>query len=89
MSSMSNNKMSKEEETAAIALITSIVSCVTWILPILGIPMSTIALIFSYRSINTTKGQVGLSLSILSLTAAVVNSVIGAIQFSQNVPLAL
>ena len=57
------------------SLVLGIINCLTWIIPIAGIPIGIIGLVLGFKKQYKT----GIILNVITLTAAVTNSVIGAI----------
>ena len=72
------SKRTEKNEQSAAALVLSIISLITWILPILGVPFSILVLILGFRTFESTKSQVAVGIALLSLIAAVINAIIGA-----------
>lgn len=70
--------MSKSTDQSGGALILSIVSLGAWIIPLIGIPVSIIAMVMGYKSAEHTKSQIAVGISTLTLVAALVNAFIGA-----------
>lgn len=62
------------------SLVLGIINCLMWLLPIIGIPVGIAGLILGCKKRYTA----GIILNAVTLTAAVVNSIIGAIQGAQG-----
>ena len=66
-----------------VALVLGIVGVLAWIIPIIGLPVGTIALVFGIIGLKkSSKGMsiVGIVLGIICLVLTIINSAIGAYQ---------
>ena len=73
--------MNKHNGKATTSLVLGIISMVTWLLPLVGYPVSIIGLVMGFYGIKSekkSKGTAGLILSIIGLVICVANSAIGA-----------
>ena len=84
LSNMGGNNVEKEnkgkEGKAFIGFILGLCSIIAWFLPIIGLPVTVIGIIFSSLGMNSAKrGQAvaGLILSIIFLVLTVINSLAG------------
>ena len=62
------------------SLVLGIINCLMWLLPIIGIPVGIVGLILGCKK----RYMAGIILNAVTLTAAVVNSIIGAILGAQG-----
>jgi hypothetical protein len=72
---------SSKNISARIGLVLGIISLIGWIIPIVGAPLSIIGLVYSVRGQKSeNKGQAitGFVMSLISLTATIINSLYGA-----------
>lgn len=81
-----SNPMMQQNTTAHISgkstasLVLGIINCLMWLLPIIGIPLGIIGLVLGcYKKYN-----IGILLNAITLAAAVVNCIIGAILGAQG-----
>ena len=71
--------MEKPNPNAALTgFILGIVSLVAWLLPIIGIPVAIVGLVFSIKGSKTS----GIVMNIIGLVLAAINSALGAVLFS-------
>lgn len=73
--------MNEEKDRSTPALVLGLVSILTWIIPIAGLPTTILAIVFGAKSLkgeNRTKALVGLVLGIVFLIFTVVNAIAGA-----------
>ena len=73
--------MNEEKNLATPALVLGLVSLITWLLPIVGLPTSVIAIVFGAKSLKCEKRNfaiAGLVLGIICCVFTVINSAIGA-----------
>ncbi len=71
----------KNDGKAIASFVLGIIGLVTWIVPLLGFPITIIGLVLASLSLNRGqkgKAVVGLVLCILGLVATIINSAIGA-----------
>ncbi len=74
---------SSKAEVAGLVL--GILGLIAWLLPLIGFPVTVTGMILSGRGMNERKkyAQAGLILSVLCFIATLINSISGAIMFSQ------
>lgn len=82
------NKNSNENDTdktaskAIVGFVLGLISIISWILPLIGYPITIAGIIFSASAIhskNRRKAIVGLILSIICLIATLINSILGVL----------
>ena len=69
---------SVEQEKSKASLVLGIINCLTWLLPIAGIPIGIIGLVMGCKKRYTA----GIILNAITLVASVINSIVGAILWS-------
>jgi len=76
------NTGAKDQKNKAVwSLALGIFGLVAWLLPILGLPVQIVGLVFGIKSINSSKGKlaaVGIALCIIGLVLTIINASIGA-----------
>lgn len=72
---------SEHFDKSTIALVIGIVGIVSWFIPLIGFPMNITGIVLAVKSskANPTVAGIALVLCVMSLTATIVNSVIGAL----------
>lgn len=71
----------KKSSKATASLVLGIIGMVAWILPIAGLPIQIVALVFGIKTINSNKKGFaisGITLSIIGLVLTIINAAIGA-----------
>lgn len=78
-------KTDANNKKATISLIIGLIGIVTWVLPIVGLPLAIVGIVFARKGMNSNKkriAQIGLILCILSFFATFANASIGVYQAS-------
>ena len=73
--------MNEQKDRSLTALVLGLVSILTWIIPIAGLPTTILAIVFGAKSLKgekRTRAIVGLVLGIVFLIFTIVNAVAGA-----------
>lgn len=73
-----------DEKQESLGFWLGFLSLVTWILPIIGYPVSIMGIVISSKNMNSGKkyATAGLIMSVLGITATLINSISGAVMFS-------
>lgn len=72
------------EGSATAALVMGLFGVITWLLPIIGIPVAITGIILGFRGSQYSRAIVGVMLCSISLTAASVNSYMGSQKSSSS-----
>lgn len=75
------------DKRAQTGFILGLVSIVAWILPLIGLPISVLAIVFSSLGLSSSKRQraiAGLTLGVIFLTLTLINSIAGAVIYAQK-----
>ena len=71
---------SSVQRKSTASLVLGIINCIFWIIPIIGVPLGIIGLVLGCLK----KYQAGIILNAITLVAAVINSIVGAILGAQG-----
>ena len=77
---MQQNATACVSEKSTASLVIGIINCLMWLLPIIGIPLGIVGLVLGCRK----KYNTGILLNAITLTAAAVNAIFGAILGAQG-----
>ncbi|OFW77307.1 MAG: hypothetical protein A2201_10590 [Alicyclobacillus sp. RIFOXYA1_FULL_53_8] len=80
-------RKSNSEKRAKIGLVLGIIGMIAWFIPIIGLPVNIVGIVFASLGMNSNprrKAITGLTLSIIGVVLSLLNAVVGAVLGSQG-----
>ncbi len=86
-SPLPTKKSSKGKGKATASLVLGLVSIITWIIPLIGLPTTITGLVLGIQGLGPkkrTRAAVGIALSTLFLVITIINAILGAMMALQG-----